>query len=220
MLDGRFCRTSERVDLFLKRARAFVSNTFVMTYVDRMDGHCLEKVMSFLSSREVALSGVRLHCVQREGSILQKSPWVVARRWDSDAVDAAMQHTDSWKGLVLDKGVIEDVTVVHSPVSGSGKTRWITKNLRQAEDGLKAVTARITIHEQSSLSSLARNVSERVLRREGVKAVHFSISCLPPRGEGRDAWLETVEYFFFSLLVLRECSDTHWGFATCFTRVR
>ena len=107
--------------------------------------------------------------------------------------------------------MVEGATVVHSPVSGSGKTRWIKKNLRQAEDELKAVTARITIHEQSSLSSLARNVSERVLRREGVKAVHFSISCLPPRGEGRDAWLETIEYFFFSLLVLRECSDTSSG---------
>ena len=75
-----------------------MSNTFLRTCVDRMDGHCLEKVMSFLSSREVALSGVRLHCVQREGSILQKSAWVVARRWDSDTVDAAYSNSTQTRG--------------------------------------------------------------------------------------------------------------------------
>ena len=68
-------------------------------------------------------------------------------------------------------------------------------------------------------SSLTRDVSERVLRREGVKAVHFSISCLPSRSEGRDAWLETIEYFFFSLLVLRECSDTSSGICNVLQRL-
>ena len=213
VLDGRFNATIEKVDLFLKRSRAFTAHTFVITYADRMDGLCLEEVMSFLSSREVSLSGVNLHCIQREGSILQKAPWVLAQRWDANSVNAAMRGISSWRQLVLDGHVVREVTVVHSPVSGSGKTRWIAHQLELAESSDAAESARLTIHEQSTLASLTRALSQRILTTSGVKALHLSITCIPSRGQDRDAWLETIEYFFFALLVLRDCSDPSSG--TC-----
>ena len=73
------------------------------------------------------------------------------------------------------------------------------------------------IAQVSKRQSQARRQASAIL--EGVKAVHFSISCLPSRSEGRDAWLETIEYFFFSLLVLRECSDTSSGICNVLPRL-
>ena len=181
------------MDTFLKRAEHFVNSIFTITYVDAMNGKCQERLARFLTSPAVAASGTTLHCVQTEESMLHRAPWVQERVWDSSTHNA--HAGQDWKDLIVDGVSIDEVSVVVSDVCGAGKSRLVRSRVQDSASG----PLKITVHEQSSISSLLHALSTAASR-----SIHISFGCLPERPVSpRNRWFDMIDSFFFSVLVLR-----------------
>ena len=181
--------------LFLLRAKQFTSQTFVIVKAEELRGKHLEAVIRFLSNHDNKLLGVRLHCVQCKSSSLQPSAWVESKRWEESALESV---ASAWKHLIVDGTRVETACIVTSESSGTGKTAWIRMQKRS-----EGQVGSITIHERSTPDKLADDLMSKFTEEAGEKFVHFSFTYLPkPSSNASSQWLESMNQFFFSLLVL------------------
>lgn len=208
VFDGLVDGTREKLSVFLERVKTFRSHTFTILNVEALDGKLLEVILSFLSNPGVALEGIRLHLIQREGSILHSSPWTRGMRWESD--EHHVDHQSAWRASILDQVHINQVSVVWSPRSGAGKTRFIhqemTENIRR---DFGAESFKITIHERSTIATLTKDLVSKFSQASAAGSVHFNLTCLPTIDDDASMhWVECLNHFFFSLLVLRYVRDS------------
>jgi von Willebrand factor type A domain len=204
----------DHLEVFLRRAQMFPSYTFVIINVDQLSGNQPEKLVSFLSKREVASSGIHLHCIQRKASLLHTGPWVDGVTWDSESLRNALGKSgvrdETWKRLMMDQANVDYVQIVWTLSSGTGKTLFIRNRLDECRtEG--AEVASVTIHEESSVSSLLADLSNKFSPEEGTRALHFNFCYLPDRNDETSSWLESMNRFFFSLLILRSVHDPMSG---------
>jgi Mg-chelatase subunit ChlD len=206
--------TLDHLDVFLRRAQTYTSYTFVLLNVDQLTGNLPEKLVSFVSARNMASSGINLHCVQRKPSLLHTGPSVAGANWNPESLTLELDkqdiRDDTWKKLILEPQLVDHVHIVWTPSSGTGKTRYIRKQLNELQNAGSEV-ATITIHEYSTISSLVGDLLNKFSPKEEHTAVHFNFCHLPDRSEATCSWLESVNRFFFSLLLLRSVCDPMSG---------
>lgn len=203
VLDGLVDGTREKLTVFLERVMTFRSSTFAVVNVESLESSLLEIIISFLSNSGIATEGIRLHLIQREGTMLHSSPWIRGVRWEPDVHQR--DHGMVWKALILDQLHIDQVSVVWSPRSGAGKTRYIAQELEAA--GSDEI-AKVTIHEGSSIETLTQDLIAKFSRSTGMKAVHFNLAFLCSGLNENSHLVSCLNRFFFSLLVLRFVRDS------------
>lgn len=203
VLDGSIPCSAERMDLFLHRVQAFPTCRFVVLHAEKLDSKNLEALLLFLSDRKIAFLGFALHCVQFGDTLIHTSPWVEGKTWDSSVLAQAL---DYWAPFVTNKVA---VSVVSTPLCGTGKTRLIREEMSKFESGgLGRSTASIVIHEASSISSLVRSLRRNTGGAVGPCALHLSVAATPQHTKANDEWLRSINHFFFSLLALGSVFDS------------
>lgn len=208
ILDGAVPCSVERLGLFLDRVKAFTSCRFVVMSAEKLDSKCLEKLLSFLSDREIESLGVSFHCIQHGDSLVHTSPWVSGKSWDRDSLAASPNI--EWNARVLDDVAVSEVIVISSTSCGTGKTRFIREELRKFESSEKdSQVASIVVHEKSSISSLVEALRSKFSRSGGRRALHISFTFMPTLQKHHEnkRWLLEMNHFFLSLLVLRSVYD-------------
>lgn len=203
------------MNLFLERAKAFPGFRFAIINADLLPSKVLERLVYFLSDREIAAAGVHFHCIQ-QGRTLHPSPWVAERVWDDDSLSSSVRvDCSSWKSHENPAS-----TVVWSPHCGTGKTRLIRDRMRAAAgDGSRCSS--IAIHERSTVGSLIRSLKSKFSSHAERNTLHVSFSFLPGRGENKE-WLCNMNHFFLGMFVLNSVYDPvsaasftfsgHWDF--------
>ncbi|CAB9513447.1 protein ligase RNF213 [Seminavis robusta] len=187
----------EEVDLFLRRSKVFTTNIFTIVNVDKMAGNSLEKVLDFTSDRENKSLGLRLHLIQAKTSMLHTSSFLEGSEWRHCATE---DQSSCWRNIINGERC-QSVSIVLSEASGAGKTRLIRREIKRRHRD-KAVGA-ITVHEGSMMDSLTDDIIDAFKLNGSKKAIHFSFMCLlEPSSEVNCAWLDTINRFFFSFLVL------------------
>ena len=189
---------------------------------EKLSGENQEKILSFLSCQGIFSRGINIHCIQSANTILHTSPWVEGRLWDNDAISTIASNDDAdwFKRKILDRIHVEQVSIVASSSCGSGKTRFVSDELSRLKcENQNTQIASVNIHEGTSLASLVKSLSSKFLHCDQKAAVHFSLTCT----QYEPKWMEMVNNFFFSLLVLRTVHDpgsvssfhlgpNHWRF--------
>jgi hypothetical protein len=201
----------ERLTLFLDRVKAFTSCRFVVMSTEKLDSKSLEKLLSFLSDREIESLGVNFHCIQ-QGDSFHTSPWVSGKSWDRDSLAALTTPSPDidWNYRVLDDVAISEVTIITSPSCGTGKTRFIREELSKFESTeVDSQAASIVVHEKSSISSLVEALRSKFSGSSGSRrALHISFTFMPTlENQHEKRWLLEINHFFLSLLVLRSVYD-------------
>jgi hypothetical protein len=211
ILDGAVPCSVERLTLFLDRVKAFTSCRFVVMSTEKLDSKSLEKLLSFLSDREIESLGVSFHCIQHGDSLVHTSPWVSGKSWDRDSLAAltATSPNIDWNGRVLDDVAISEVTVIASTSCGTGKTRFIREELNKFESSeVDCQAASIVVHEKSSICSLVEALRSKFSGSSGRRALHISFTFMPTsEKQNEKKWLLEMNHFFLSLLVLRSVYD-------------
>jgi len=187
--------------LFLERVKAFPSFHFVVVNANLLESNVLEKLLSFLSDREIASFGISFHCIQR-GEALHTAPWMSERSWDSDALGAL---SSSPPNLGWQSPNFSELAVVSSDTSGSGKTRYIRDRLTSI-DRTPTQVGSVVVHEGTSVASLIRSLHDKFMGTCKNRVLHISFAFLPTRKE-RDKWLREMNYFFFCMVALRSVYD-------------
>lgn len=203
ILDGLVDCSSDTLSVFLERVTTFRTNTFAILNVEALEGKLLEMILTFLSDPGIATKGIQLHLIQREGSILHTAPWIRGERWESDS---SHESETPWKTLIVDCVHVKGVSIVWSPRSGSGKTRYIEEKLRKRLESVPNVeVAKVTVHERTSITSLTEDLAKKFTDGVGPKAIHFNLAHLPNGiDEGTTtSWIDALNHFFLSFLVLR-----------------
>jgi hypothetical protein len=211
ILDGAVPCSVERLALFLDRVKSFTSCRFVVMSTEKLDSKSLEKLLSFLSDREIESFGVSFHCIQHGDSLVHTSPWVSGKSWDRDSIaDLTTTSPDiDWNARVLDDVAISEVIVIASPTCGTGKTRFIREELNKFKwTEVDSQVASIVVHEQSSISSLVEALKSKFSGSSGRRALHISFTFMPiSEKQHEKRWLLEMNHFFLSLLVLRSVYD-------------
>jgi hypothetical protein len=209
VLDGLVDGTSEKLSVFLNRVKIFRSGTFAVLNIEALDSSLLEAILSFLSDSSISGEGIRLHLIQREGSMLHSSPWIRGVRWEPEELSAYVES--DWKTLILNQIDINEVSVVWSPQSGAGKTRYIQQKLSDgAVNDSTVESAKVTVHERSTIKSLTQDLATKFSQGTGTKAVHLNLAYLPTMTGGDESvhWIASLNRFFFSLMALRFVRDS------------
>lgn len=209
VLDGLVDGTREKLSVFLNRVKTFRSGTFAILNIEALDGSLLEVILSFLSDSSISGEGIRLHLIQKEGSMLHSSPWIHGVRWETDELSA--NDESDWKTLILSQIDINEVSVVWSPESGAGKSRYIQQKLSDgAVNDSTVESAKVTVHERSTIKSLTQHLATKFSQGTGAKAVHLNLAYLPTMtGDDESVrWVASLHRFFFSLMVLRFVRDS------------
>jgi hypothetical protein len=165
-----------------------------------------------LSKRHVSVSGMHLHCIQRKASNLHTGPWIDGNTWDLDSLnlelDRAALNDTSWRALIMDHLSLEEVNLVWTPKSGTGKTHFIRSQLRDIiRNDPDSEVAQITIHEKSCLPTLIDDLTSKFSPLNTKRACHFNFCYMPDRSGATSSWLDSINQFFFSLLILRSVHD-------------
>lgn len=190
---------------------------FTLLYVEKLTSTVSERITSFVSSRDVGHSGMELHCVQCDQSALYPGPWLQGKLWDEETIELELTklsvRDSTWKRLLLDREHLDCVIAVTSEVPGSGKSKYIRDEMDKLKASSGSEVASIVIHEKTSYSSLVADARRKFSnRRQGPMAVHFSFCSLPTsNSENASKWFESLNSFFFSLLVLRYVFDEDEG---------
>lgn len=171
-----------------------------MLNIEMLEGKLLETILTFLSNPTIG-EEIRLHLIQRDGSLLHTAPWIRGERWESDEHhDANGDSKSEWSALILDETHVKQVSVVWSRQSAYGKTSYI----ESARRGSGAESAKITIHERSSIESLTEALTANFTQNVGVKVMHLNLTCrFDDDGDENMNRTACLNRFFFSLLVLR-----------------
>lgn len=185
------------MDLFLERAKAFPQFCFVAVNVHLFESKVLERLMSFLSNQEIALLGIKFHCIQR-GETLHTAPWISERSWDSDAISTLPRR--NWASSIF-----AELTVISHGLCGTGKTRHIREQLRSAR--AHAQVASIVLHEKSSVGSLIRSLKSKFQGSAQTRLLHVSVTFVPQKLDDYKNWLQQMNYFFFCMLALQSIYD-------------
>jgi len=171
--------------------------------VDHFDSKVLEKLMAFLSDREIAALGINFHCIQR-GETLHTAPWVSERSWDLETLAALRSSppSTSWQSRLFG-----EMTVVASESCGTGKTRHIRDKFETMNRSTTRV-ASVVIHERTSGASLIRSLREKYSGTSKKRVLHVSFSFLPKRSQRKyKAWLREMNYFFNCMVATRSVYD-------------
>lgn len=197
--------SAEKLSIFLQRCVLFPGHTFVILHADHLEGRLMELLLSFFSSPETGCAGIRLHCVQGRGSILHTAPWVDGKTWDATSLDLLTLRNDAelhpWRSLIADRGI--NLSVVCSEISGSGKSRHIKEIIKcEKTHDAEMQIGSITLHEGTTIRSLIDNLVFCFSPALKKKAVHFSFTHMPERHSGSSRWLDDVNHFFSSVLIL------------------
>ena len=201
ILDGAVACVYQQMDLFLERVKAFPEFCFVVVNVHRLESKVLEKLMSFLSNHEIALLGIKFHCIQR-GETLHTAPWISERSWDSESIATQRSILPSRNWV---SSVFAELTVISHDLCGTGKTRHIREQLKSAR--AQAQVASIVLHEKSSVGSLIRSLKSKFQGTFQTRLLHISIACLPQKNDNYTEWLQQMNYFFFCMLALQSVYD-------------
>jgi hypothetical protein len=99
--------------------------------------------------------------------------------------------------------------MISSASCGSGKTRLIRRKLDKIrKKDNEAEVASLVVHEGTTLSSLITVLDSKFQNsRPYHAALHVSFSVLQIGGKRSDDWIRQLNFFFFSLLVLRSVYD-------------
>ena len=129
--------------------------------------------------------------------------------WDNRSLDKIASHNeDDWfKKHVLNVTHIETITVLASDNCGTGKTRCIRERLSKLYCEGKAQVGAINIHERVTLTTLVTALTSKFPRPCQKNAVYFSFTYMATDCKKDTAWMEVINQFFLSLLVLRSVHD-------------
>ncbi|CAB9513446.1 protein ligase RNF213 (Partial), partial [Seminavis robusta] len=194
-LDG--CSEDE-LGLFLKRSSMFRCNVFCIVNVDKLSGRRIEKLLDFLSDQDIKVPKLQLHCIQSSPTILDASSTVQGKDWDESILNFGPNR---WKNLIVDDKRITKVHMVVSEACGAGKTMFIRNELDRLSPDCEV--GAITIHERSSVDSLADDVMATFTENVKQKGLHISFMCMPSLEDSakRKRWFDDINSFFSSLLV-------------------
>jgi hypothetical protein len=205
--------STEKMELFLDRVLAYPQFVFTIVNTEQLNNNATELLMSFLSDRDVSVKGVNFHVVQR-GDLIHASPWVSGRSWEMEKKDSAFDGRSSWLSRIVDGGVIDKLDVVSSEASGTGKTRMIRREmLRFQKTDAACQAASITIHEQSTVEQLVEKLRSCFKGKQGTRVLHISFSFLPQNKDFElyRRWINDMNHFLFSMLVLRVVSGENFA---------
>jgi len=206
LLDGAVPCEVEQMQLFLERVKGFPHFCFVVMNVDAFDSKVLERLMAFLSDREIATLGINLHCIQRGGA-LHTAPWISERSWDLEGLEAlrSTPPSNNWRS-----NVFAELCVVSSRSCGSGKTRHIRAIMRQSIKSANTEVATLVVHEKSSVASLIRSLKDKFQQGScNNRVLHISVAFLPlQKEELYKDWLRQINFFFFSMVALQSVYDS------------
>lgn len=200
ILDGSTYCSLEQITVFLGRVKAFPLNTFAILNAEKLESSIIEAVLVFFSDRRIEAYGFTLHCIQRGDTLIHPSPWIKGESWDRDSVN---QHGLTWKPKVLKNLTL---SVIASPKCGTGKTKHIRQTLKRFQSRGHEV-ASIVVHEMSSISSLVTDLKRKLQGTRKRCALHISVAWTPSLSKNSEVWLQQLNSFMFSLLVLHSVYD-------------
>ena len=198
VIDGSVPCNEDRLCLFLDRAKAFPTLKFTIINADKLNSKNLEALLLFLSNQHVISMGVRMHCIQRGDSLIHTSPWIEGKPWSPESL---LSSSSRWNNEIEK---YTSIMVVASKRCSSGKTHFIRKKMKEANNSSHSAT--LTIHEMSSISSLVQALKLKYPDSRQNCALHISFLYLPI-GVNNVHWLSEMNHFFFSLIVLRYIYD-------------
>ena len=142
--------------------------------MERLHGDEQETIFDFISRPD---NQCNLHCVQFAESMLHTCPWVECKLWDNESIRASVNKLDDWlKSHILNSKRFEEIVVVSSAQSGSGKTKLILENLDHIKErDSNAQVATIVIHEGSTISNVVDTLCTHIKCESELKAVYFSL---------------------------------------------
>ena len=79
--------SAQHVSIFLKRVVRFPTCTFVVLNAHKLAGDHQERILSFLSHRDILSKRIRLHFIQCASTLLHVLPWVQDRMWDNRSLE-------------------------------------------------------------------------------------------------------------------------------------
>ena len=206
ILDGLSTHFSERLPVFLERAKLFTSSCFVILNIEKIKKDDVAAIRSFLTRKDAALEKLRLHCIQRESTLPQASPLFAHRGWTNDK-RVGMPHLgcSTWRERIVDDDSIKGATLVVSSSCCTGKTRYIRAQQELLEETAdRSEIGTITVHESSTADDLAGALASKFSNADLERSLHLSILSIPKGGsEIRAVWLQQLNKFFFALFVLR-----------------
>ncbi len=188
------------LQLFLKRIEAFPSSQFIMLNTEELCSEHQEVMFNFISTPEKA-DKFNLHCIQKENTILQASPWVKKKLLTNKEVqkrnNQIRDEVVKWlKEYVLESSRFEQVSVVTTLRCGTGKTKYI---LEQLSKNPSAQTATISIHNKTTLGKIVETLSREFSNPCDSNSVHFSF--MVPLGQNEEL-MDMLNYFFQSFFLM------------------
>jgi hypothetical protein len=204
------------MEVFIHRVKCFTCNHFVIYHTEHLGNKSLETLFTFLSCKEISSLGLNLHIILSADSALPSAPWISHRSWSQDDELKFWNTTGAtkWKQYVPDGLTISSVSTVMSHVPGNGKTRFIREEIKKLESATcnqLIEKGTIVVHEGSTISSLVTNLLEKFNESCARHVIYISVTFLPEDKIQHEKWIREINYFFFSLLVLRTCYDPRFS---------
>lgn len=211
ILDGLSPTFDERLPVFLERVKQFPSCIFTIILPEGIKQEHLAAIRSFLSGKVTSSANIRLHCVQRELSLPQASPFFEHRFWDNNKLRSRPTENSVWRQSATGANApIEEATVVVSVSCCAGKTRYIRDEMQRlslSEPGPSDI-ATLAVHEKSNGDNLTMSISTKLLLETPTKILHISVLSIPSSGIERAVWLREMNRFFFEFFILRVLHDS------------
>ena len=204
-----FMNNSNDLTLFLQRVSLFPSYTFVLLNVQNLSGDQQETVANFMSDLAIIGKQINFHCFQLSDTILHVSPWVDPIVWNERKLQ--QKSFSSLRQDVVSGSFFEDIVLVATPSSGTGKSRFIRNELeaiqKLEQNNMDIIT--ICIHEGSDLHSLVMSLRTCPSHKLCKVGVYFSFM-IPLEGASKDK-LAMLNHFFNHLLLTRSVCDPTSG---------
>ena len=199
-------RSIAKLRSFLRRVAKFSTSYFVLLNVQELPSEHQEVIFNFISRPERA-DTFNLHCVQLTDTILHASPWIKSKLWRNDKVESNSRDLQKWVTRnVLHSNIFDRITVVSSPMCGTGKTRYILQELSQIRSNdPNTRIATISIHEKSSIESLVESLLTKFDGSNQNNAVFFSF--MIRLGPQQKKLMNMLNYFFQSLFLTGSVHD-------------
>ncbi len=172
--------------------------------MERLHGDEQETLFDLISRPD---NQCNLHCVQFAETMLHTCPWVECKLWDNESIRALVNKLDGWlTSHILNSNRFEEIVVVSSAQSGSGKTKVILENLEHIKErDFNAQVARIVIHEGSTISNIVDTLCTHIKYESELKAVYFSL--MTPLDTVHERLRELLNYVLESFILTGAVRD-------------